>query len=58
MLSAPFVEQLVARHLAGHANLGPQLWTLICFELWLQLLPEWTRRATSPDGMYPAAHRV
>jgi asparagine synthase (glutamine-hydrolysing) len=43
MLSGAYVEQMVARHLEGGANLGPQLWTLICFERWLQLLPEWTR---------------
>jgi asparagine synthase (glutamine-hydrolysing) len=44
ILSAPFVERLIARHLAGHANLGQQLWTLMCFELWLRCLPDWTRR--------------
>jgi len=44
MLSGEYVESLVARHLAGAANLGPQLWTLICFERWLQLLPQWTIR--------------
>jgi asparagine synthase (glutamine-hydrolysing) len=43
MLSGAFVERLVERHLAGEANLGPQLWSLICFERWLQLLPGWTR---------------
>jgi len=32
-------------HLSGRANLGPQLWTILCFERWLQLLPEWTRAA-------------
>jgi asparagine synthase (glutamine-hydrolysing) len=45
MLSGPFVEGLVSRHLAGDANLGQQLWSLICFERWLQLLPEWRRQA-------------
>ena len=44
ILSAPFVERLIARHLAGRANLGQQLWSLMCFELWLRRLPEWTRR--------------
>jgi asparagine synthase (glutamine-hydrolysing) len=43
MLSAPFVERLVRRHLDGRVNAGPQLWGLICFERWLQLLPEWQR---------------
>jgi len=42
MLSGDHVERLVARHLDGTANLGPQLWTLVCFERWLQLLPQWT----------------
>ena len=44
MLSGAFVEGLVARHLAGGANLGQQLWTIICFEVWLRRLPEWTAR--------------
>ena len=44
MLSAPFVAGQVARHLAGTANLGQQLWSIICFEVWLRRLPEWTRR--------------
>ena len=43
MLSGEHVDRLVARHLEGSANLGPQLWTLVCFERWLRLLPEWTR---------------
>jgi asparagine synthase (glutamine-hydrolysing) len=41
MLNGAFVEQVVARHVSGRANLGPQLWTLMCFERWLQLLPQW-----------------
>jgi asparagine synthase (glutamine-hydrolysing) len=45
MLAGPFVEGLVQRHLAGEANLGQQLWSLVCFERWLQLLPEWRRQA-------------
>src|SRR5262249_24562364 len=32
MLSGRFVENLVRRHLAGEANLGPQLWSIMCFE--------------------------
>jgi len=44
VLSAPFVERLITRHLGGHANLGQQLWTVMCFELWLRRLPEWTSR--------------
>jgi asparagine synthase (glutamine-hydrolysing) len=48
MLSGTYVERLVDRHLSGQANLGPQLWSLICFERWLQMLPDWRgQRATS-----------
>jgi asparagine synthase (glutamine-hydrolysing) len=47
MLSGAYVEQLVQRHLSGRANLGPQLWALICFERWLQLLPGWRRQRDS-----------
>ncbi len=47
-LSAPFVERLVSRHLSGEANYGGQLWSLLCFEEWLRLLPAWTRRAPQP----------
>jgi asparagine synthase (glutamine-hydrolysing) len=43
MLSGPFVETLVHDHLSGKRHVGPQLWTLICFEEWLRLLPAWTR---------------
>jgi len=43
MLSAPYVETLVSRHLSGEANYGHQLWSLLCFEQWLRLLPAWTR---------------
>jgi asparagine synthase (glutamine-hydrolysing) len=44
MLSPSFVEALIARHLAGHANMGQQLWSIMTFEVWLRRLPEWTRR--------------
>ena len=44
MLSPAFVEELVARHLGGRANLGQQLWSIMCFEVWLRRLPEWTTR--------------
>lgn len=43
-LSGPYVERLIARHLSGDANLGHQLWSVLCFEQWLQLLPVWTRQ--------------
>ena len=51
MLSAPFVESLVSRHLSGDANLGHQLWSLLCFEQWLRVLPDWTRRASEPAAL-------
>ena len=44
MLSERFVADLVRRHLDGRVNAGPQLWSLIVFERWLQLLPEWQRQ--------------
>lgn len=43
-LSAPYVRGLVSRHQAGEANLGLQLWSVLCFELWLRRLPQWTRQ--------------
>ena len=43
MLDPAFVARVVERHLSGEANLGQQLWSLMCFERWLQLLPEWRR---------------
>jgi asparagine synthase (glutamine-hydrolysing) len=45
LLSGPYVERLVAAHLDGRANAGQQLWSLICLERWLQLLPSWTGRS-------------
>jgi len=42
LLDGAFVERLVERHQSGTANLGPQLWSLVCFERWLRLLPDWT----------------
>ncbi len=35
------VRELVDDHQAGRANNGHRLWTLVCFERWLKLLPEW-----------------
>jgi asparagine synthase (glutamine-hydrolysing) len=49
MLSGNFVEGLVNRHLSGRANLGQQLWSLVCFERWLQMLPEWRRQSPSSE---------
>ena len=42
-LCGPVVERIVHDHLAQRRNLGQQLWSLLCFEEWLRLLPEWTR---------------
>jgi asparagine synthase (glutamine-hydrolysing) len=47
MLSGPFVERLVHEHVSGKRQAGPQLWTLICFEEWLRLLPTWTRASSA-----------
>src|SRR5262252_780701 len=44
-LSGPFVERLVDLHLSGRANVGPQLWALVTYERWLQLLAGWRRTA-------------
>lgn len=44
-LSTNYVQQLVRRHQAGEANSGLQLWSVLCFELWLRNLPQWTRRS-------------
>jgi len=44
-LSRPYVHRLVSSHLAGEADLGLQLWTILCFEIWLRALPDWTRHA-------------
>jgi hypothetical protein len=43
-LSAAYVRGLAERHLAGKADLGLQLWTILCFEIWLQSLPRWCSR--------------
>ena len=51
-LSAPYVRELVRRHQAGEANAGLQLWTVLCFELWLRNLPQWNRRGAA--ALHPA----
>jgi asparagine synthase (glutamine-hydrolysing) len=58
LLSFAYVEALVKRHLSGEANLGQQLWTLICFERWLQMLPRWRHRADVGPGAAPVAARI
>lgn len=40
-VSSPYVAKLVEDHLAGAANHGHRLWTLLTFERWLALLPTW-----------------
>jgi len=40
-LCRPFVQSLVDAHLAGRANHGHKLWTLMTLERWLTLLPQW-----------------
>jgi asparagine synthase (glutamine-hydrolysing) len=40
-LRAQAVQHIVDAHLSGAENHGHQLWLLICFERWLQLLPSW-----------------
>jgi asparagine synthase (glutamine-hydrolysing) len=44
-LSRGFVQTLVDDHLAGRANHGHKLWTLLAFERWLALLPSWRAAA-------------
>src|SRR3954469_10509257 len=36
------VEKLVNAHQQGRANVGHRLWTLVCFERWLQHVRLWT----------------
>jgi hypothetical protein len=38
------VGALVDDHLAGRVNAGHRLWTLVSFERWLRLLPDWRAR--------------
>jgi asparagine synthase (glutamine-hydrolysing) len=51
-LSASFVHELVRRHQAGDANMGLQLWTILCFELWLRALPAWTAQSAAPVSVH------
>jgi len=44
-LAPHYVGRLVDEHLAGAANHGHRLWTLLTFERWLQMLPGWQGRA-------------
>ena len=47
-LAGPCVESLVARHLAGDGDRAHQLFAVWAFELWLRLLPAWTRGRLQP----------
>jgi asparagine synthase (glutamine-hydrolysing) len=40
-----YVRGLIDDHLAGRTNAGHRLWSLVCFERWLQLLPMWSAPA-------------
>lgn len=42
-VSGDYVRTLVADHGSGRVNAGHKLWTLLTFERWLRLLPEWRR---------------
>jgi len=42
------VRTLVDDHLAGRVNAGHQLWTLVCLERWLRLLPTWRAVEVAP----------
>jgi asparagine synthase (glutamine-hydrolysing) len=46
-LSGAYVEDVVRRHMTGE-NRGHELWNLVCFERWLQLLPDWTSKRRPP----------
>jgi asparagine synthase (glutamine-hydrolysing) len=48
-LNGTFVERLVERQVEGTAHLGHQLWSLICFERWLRLLPDWRAGSVLPE---------
>jgi len=36
------VRMLIDDHLGGRTNAGQRLWSLVCFERWLKLLPAWS----------------
>ena len=47
-LNRTAVQHLVEDHQAGRTNGGHRLWTLVCFERWLQMLPSWRALTASP----------
>ena len=54
-LAAAEVETIIRRHESGEANLGQQIWCLLAFERWLQLLPEWRARARAAQPAVASA---
>ena len=44
-LSTAYVRDLVVRQGRGEINAGLRLWSILCFEEWLRLLPVWQRAA-------------
>jgi asparagine synthase (glutamine-hydrolysing) len=47
-VSGTMVDDLLTRHFDGRENRAQELWTLMCFERWLQLLPAWTAHRPQP----------
>ena len=47
LLRTDVVERIVEEHERGTANHGHRLWSLVCFERWLQLLPGWRAGRTA-----------
>ena len=45
-VSTAYVRRVADEHLAGRANHGHRLWTLLTFETWLQQLPSWRNMLT------------
>ena len=41
------VRGLIDDHLSGRTNAGQRLWSLVCFERWLQVLPTWSAAAVT-----------
>jgi asparagine synthase (glutamine-hydrolysing) len=47
------VERMIDEHQQGRANVGHRLWTLVCFERWLQQLSVWTARRPTQYHVAP-----
>ena len=54
-LASDEIERIVRRHESGEANLGQQIWCLLAFERWLQLLPEWRKSARAAQPAVASA---